>query len=471
MKNLPSDYVRLFEKHKEKSLTHRRFKHGDVLVLLEELKQYPTFQIDEIGTSFEGRSIHEVVYGKGAIKVMLWSQMHGNEATATMALFDLFNFFKEEDASSEELRTLLKSKLEIHFIPMLNPDGAERFQRRNAEEIDLNRDGRATKTVEGALLKSRAEAIRPDFGFNLHDQNIYYTVPETQNPVAISLLAPAYNEEREINRVRERAMQLIGSINEFLQDIIPQQVAKYDDTHSPRGFGDNFQSWGTSTILVESGSTWNDKEKQEIRKHNFVLLLHALESIAKEEYKRFSVADYEKIPFNASQLHDLVLRNVKIQAENRREFTTDIAVRQEEYTVERDYYVESEIFDMGDLADEFGYEDADMQGFRLVPGKIFTERRFLLSELDTKTVFDLLKKGYVAAIVSPEKNLQETLHTFPIALLTDENVSPDFPQYPKPGKPAYFFLSRSGENRFAVINGFWVDLEKESRSEIKNVVL
>lgn len=471
MKNNPSEYVQLFEHYKEKSLVHRRFKHEDILVLLEKLKPCSAFKIDKIGESFEGRSIHEVVFGEGETKVMLWSQMHGDEATATMALFDLFNFLKGEDIASEELRKLLKRKLKIHFIPMLNPDGAEQFQRRNAEEIDLNRDARATKTIEGALLKNRAEAISPDFGFNLHDQNIYYSFPETRNPIAISLLAPAYNEGREVNSIRANAMALIGSIDAFLQGIIPQQVAKYDDTHSPRGFGDNFQRWGTSTILVESGSTWNDKEKQEIRKYNFVLLLHALQSIAEEEYKNYSLSDYEKIPFNASQLHDLVLRNVEIQAEKGKIFTTDLAIRQEEYTRGRDYYVEGEIFDIGDLADEFGYKDVDVQGCRFVPGKIFTEKRFALAELDTKTVIDLLKRGYVAALVSSEESLKEVLHSFPIALLADDGTSSNFLQYPKPGKSAYFFLSQFGKNRFAVINGFFVDLEKENWSEIKNVVL
>lgn len=470
MKNLASDYIRFFENYKEKSLTYRRFKHSDVLLLLEELKQYPVFQMDQIGASFEGRSIHEVVYGEGAIKVMLWSQMHGNEATATMALFDLFNFLKEEDPASEELRTLLKNKLEIHFIPMLNPDGADRFQRRNAEEIDLNRDARAIKTIEGALLKSRAEVVRPDFGFNLHDQNIYYTVPETQNPAAISLLAPAYNEMREINSVRERAMQLIGDINGFLQGIIPQQVAKYDDTHSPRGFGDNFQSWGTSTILVESGATWNDKEKQEIRKYNFILLLHALQSIAKEGYKNFSVSDYEKIPFNASRLHDLVLRNVEIQAENGKLFTTDIAIRQEEYTIERDYYVGGRIEDIGDLEDEFGYADIDVKRCRFAQGKVFSEKVFRMEDITYDLAFDLLRRGFIAVRVSGKDLTQSCLHAYPIGVFSSEEVL-DFSPRPQVEMPAYFFMEKDGGYKYAVVNGFFVDLKKESYSEIKSVIL
>lgn len=71
---------------------------------------------------------------------MLWSQMHGNESTATMALFDLFNFLEGKGDQYDTFRQLLNSQLRLKFIPMLNPDGADVFKRRNALDIDLNRD-------------------------------------------------------------------------------------------------------------------------------------------------------------------------------------------------------------------------------------------------------------------------------------------------------------------------------------------
>jgi hypothetical protein len=95
-------------------------------------------------------------------------------------------------------------------------------------------------------------------------------VPETQNPVTISLLAPAYNPERDINETRGNAMKLIAGIQQMVQQYVPDAVAKYDDTHSPRGFGDNFQNWGASTVLIESGGLKGDVEKQQIRKLNFI---------------------------------------------------------------------------------------------------------------------------------------------------------------------------------------------------------
>lgn len=460
-------YLEFFNSSKEKSLIHRRFKHADIEQLIDQKRANATLDVVQIGKSFEGKSIFELQYGKGDKKVMMWSQMHGNEATATMALFDLFNFLENEGGGTAAIRSFLKEKLTIHFIPMLNPDGADKFERRNAEQIDVNRDARATKTQEGKLLKKRALEVKPNFAFNLHDQNIYYNVPGTQNPVSISLLAPAYNENRDINPVRKSAMQLIGDIHELLQKFIPNAAAKYDDTHSPRGFGDNFQRWGTSTILVESGAMKGDPEKQEIRKLNFILLLHALIQIAEESYTQYSIQDYESIPFNASQLHDLVLRNVTVEKGNGKSFTTDLAIRQEELTVDRDYYVRGEIFDIGDLRDEFGYTDKNMEGLTFCRGKIYTEKTMRIEELTDELVYDFLREGYLALQVCDGALNGKHLHSYPIEIFTSKR-KPELLAQPVLEGPASFFLKDKERLRFAIVNGYLIDLEKKIAPKVKN---
>jgi hypothetical protein len=192
--------------------------------------------------------------------------MHGNESTATMALFDLFNFLEGKGDPYDAIRQLLKSQLQLKFIPMLNPDGADAFKRRNALDIDLNRDAISLISPEAVVLKKARDDFEPEFGFNLHDQQIYYNVVNTPKQATISLLAPAYNEATEINDVRGRAMQTIASMNHLLQQLIPGQVGKYDDAFEPRAFGDNIQKWGTRTILIESGGLKGDPENQMLRR-------------------------------------------------------------------------------------------------------------------------------------------------------------------------------------------------------------
>ncbi|HEV7379921.1 MAG TPA: M14 family zinc carboxypeptidase, partial [Dyadobacter sp.] len=98
---------RLFDAHenfKEATLTQRRFKQKDVLPLIEKRKSNPLYAVESVGQSFEGRNIQMLKLGKGSKKVLLWTQMHGDEPTATMASFDMFNFFEGKNDGFDALR-------------------------------------------------------------------------------------------------------------------------------------------------------------------------------------------------------------------------------------------------------------------------------------------------------------------------------------------------------------------------------
>lgn len=445
--------------YKESALFSRRFKHKDVDSLLQLHKKSNVFKISEIGKSVEGRSINEWEYGNGDKKVMLWSQMHGDEPTATMALFDLFNFLEGKDDGFDSVRTLLKDQLNIHFIPMLNPDGAERYLRRNAQSIDLNRDARAGQTVEGALLKARAKEIKPRYGFNLHDQNIYYNVPGTKNPVTISLLAPAYNTEREINEVREGAMQIIVGMNKVLQQYIPDAVAKYDDTYTPRGFGDNFQSWGASTVLIESGGLKGDPEKQEIRKLNFVIILNALMEIAQGTYENYDAKGYEDIPFNASNMHDIVIRGLEFGSDSI-PLKSDIAIRRSETTDGRDFFVRGRVEDIGDLPESFGYDEVDGNGLKFIQGKIAEKPVPTLESVTPEIAYDLLKKGYMGVQVTTLRPEQASmLHNLPIHIFGTQAFAAT-PFIDLGGTANFYIGDSNGTLKYAVLNGYLIDLSK-----------
>ena len=92
----------------------------------------------------------------------LWSQMHGNEPTATQAIFDILNFLNSPDFKVEKQEIL--SNLTLHFLPMLNPDGAELYQRRNTLGIDINRDALRLQSPEGRTLKRVRDSLEADFG-------------------------------------------------------------------------------------------------------------------------------------------------------------------------------------------------------------------------------------------------------------------------------------------------------------------
>lgn len=453
-----------YEAYREPTIQYRRFKHADMEPLLLRHQGQGIFDVSQLGLSVLKKPIYQLKYGTGEKKVMLWSQMHGNEPTATMALLDIFNFLAGKGDGWDSVRHLLAEHTSLYFIPMLNPDGADVYTRRNAMDIDINRDARAGETVEGAMLIQAAEAVKPDYGFNLHDQHIYYNVPGTPTPVTIALLAPAYNYEREVNEVRKRAMQIAGGMNLLLQQYIPNAVAKYDDAHTPRGFGDNFQKWGASTVLIESGGYAGDPEKQYIRKLNFFIILNALIEIAQGSYTQYTQGDYEDLPFNDNKLSDLLLRNVGTLRGDV-SYHVDLAIKRDEITVYTGFYVRSRIDDIGDLRESYGYVELDASGYEFMQGTIYPTVFNSVNQLTMATAMDLLRQGYFAIQVA---NLPDNRsHGLPLVVFNSRK--PAFAS-PNLGREANFFLAKDGKPRYAVINGYLIDLTTDQAADLKNYV-
>ncbi len=115
----PKEIYLAYDNHKEPSFTVKRFKHSDVVRLIEKHKTSRNLIITEAGKSFEDRNIYQVKYGNGPVKLLLWSQMHGNEATATMALFDIFNFLKASGDKFDSFRKELAEKATIYFTLLI----------------------------------------------------------------------------------------------------------------------------------------------------------------------------------------------------------------------------------------------------------------------------------------------------------------------------------------------------------------
>src|SRR5690606_24271330 len=175
------------------------------------------------------------------------------------------------------------------------------------------------------------------------------------------------------------------------QNYIPGGVAKYDDAHEPRGFGDNFQKWGTSTILIESGGYPNDPEKQHIRKLNFLIILNSIIDIVTGSYKNFPIEDYESIPENLNKISDLIIRNIKYKSDTLN-YTTDLAIHQDQYSLsDGDFYVRGRISDVGDLQESYGYDELNAEGLVFTQGKVYEKPFETLSQLTIDKVQDLIK--------------------------------------------------------------------------------
>ena len=455
------DMARLHDAHdtyKEQTFMHRRFKHRDIIPLLDSLNGRGPLAVSQVGESTEKRAIYQVTAGTGPAKVLLWSQMHGNEATATMALFDIFNFLKAENDGFDSLRQAILTNTTLYAVPMLNPDGAERFQRRTATDIDMNRDALRLQTPEGRLLKHLQQTLQPLVGFNLHDQNPLYSVGKTGKQAVVSFLATAYDPARHINDVRLRSMQLIVGMNRVLQQFVPGQIARYDDEFEPRAFGDNIQKWGTTLVLIESGGYAGDVEKMTIRRLNFVAILTALAALADGSHAREGVTDqvitqYQAIPENSRTLFDVLIRNATV-VRGGKPITLDIGINREEINTDsaRTFHYKSVIEDMGDLSTFQGLEEIDATGLTLMPARVHADvidSAGVLRNLDLPT---LRQEGVTVFRIHKAK--KSSYPTQPVHLLHDGKL----PARPLAvGQIPTFLLKRGNRIQYNFVNGFWTD--------------
>lgn len=207
--------TKIAKEYKDTSVKGRYITIEDLEKFLMKLNNSSKVSFKIIGKSEENRNIYQIKFGKGSKKILIWTQMHGNECTGTKSAIDLINFM---NTSNNEIIDQILTSCTIKIIPILNPDGAKYFTRFNANKIDLNRDAVERKAKESILLRDILDDFNPEFCFNLHDQRTIFGVEGTNNPATISFLAPSEEETRKVTKTRKKTMNIIIAMNALLQD-------------------------------------------------------------------------------------------------------------------------------------------------------------------------------------------------------------------------------------------------------------
>ena len=345
----------LFSQYKEETIQGRYITLDSIEPLLQKLNTNNQLKI--IGKSVLGKSIYSYEIGKGKTKIFLWSQMHGNESTTTKALFDFLNVLQ----SGSELAQKLLNTFTFFSIPMLNPDGATLYTRENANKVDLNRDSQGLTQPESKLLRAIFESFKPDYCFNLHDQRTIFGVSDSGKPATLSFLAPSYNEEREINESRLKAINLIASINEVLQEYLPNQIGRFDDSFNINCIGDTFQYLGVPTLLFEAGHFANDYEREETRKYVFMALISSFTTLCENVIVSNGINKYLNIPQNKVVFYDFMYKNIKINYDGI-EIITNFAFQYKEELIENQIRFNAYVSQIGDLENYFGHFEYDAKG-------------------------------------------------------------------------------------------------------------
>lgn len=296
----PAELWRLWPDERFETTAAPCLRHAALMESLQKLAElHPgEIELEEVGKSFLGRSIQMMTVGRGPQKVLLWSQMHGNEPSATPALLDIAHYLLSH--AEEPGPEAILENLTLLMIPMLNPDGTELYRRRNAQAIDINRDALNLTTPEGRALKAVRDRHQPMLGFNLHDQNRRKAVGDTGVLSTNSVLAVAGDPEGTETPGRLRAKRACSAIVEALDPFMPKGMSRYDEDWSPRAFGDNITAWGTPVVLIESGGLPEGHEFSDLTRLNFVALLTVLEGLAVDDLAGHDPEIYESLPRSAN---------------------------------------------------------------------------------------------------------------------------------------------------------------------------
>lgn len=357
--------LRIATDYREPTITTRAFSAETFWRAALPVVTSAGFRVEDVGRSVQGRPLRTVTIGRGRDTVLLWSQMHGNESTATMALADLFRWFANTrgETRDDALRTRLLERLTLVFLPMLNPDGAEHFQRENALGVDINRDARALVTPEARTLKAVRDRLRPAFGFNLHDQNARTRVGANGGQAAIALLAPPAEATRAYGPVRTRARLVAATLAQAFATEVPARVARYDDAFNARAFGDLMQQWGTSTVLIESGALPGDPEKQRLRAVHVAALLVVFDALATGAWREADRQWYESLPFNAGGASDVLVRGAQLVLPGRAPARVDLTLLYDDAVARTG----ARVREVGDLAGAIALDTLTLDGLFLHP--------------------------------------------------------------------------------------------------------
>jgi hypothetical protein len=431
------------------SLNKSHIIHSDIQPFFDALIDEPQVSLTDEGSSFEGRSIKRITYGSGPICILAWTQMHGNEATATASVFDLLDcLLRKADGRLEDGAELFT----LHIVPMLNPDGAQRCIRHNAQAIDINRDAMTQQTLEGKILMRLVDELAPDIALNLHDQSPYYQCGTNGNPSTIAFLAPAFDTPKSVDTPRALAMSLISGMTEAIKSHIPDCIARYDDTFSPRSFGDRIAGKGAATILIESGAARNDPNRQIARKMNKVAILEAMHMLKAKHNDLIKQAEldalqdqYWQIPENTSEtLSSLVIRGLHFVGAH--SYKADISIKQTS-RYSNQFFIDA----VGDLGVQAGLVEYDASDLTYDSGSVHTISAH--TTITEESYRQWLKKGVIQ--FQGEVHMLDNRSHFQVLL---NQPLPVDPQALILQQSAYFLMRRGDTVVAAVINGELIKL-------------
>jgi hypothetical protein len=435
-----------------------QLRHEELVEILKKLSDLrpDALELTEVGKSSEGRAIYLAKIGKGPTRVFAWSQMHGDEPTHTASILDLLDLLQSQP-DSPTARTILDG-CTLSLVPMLNPDGAELYTRRNAQDIDINRDALHLATPEGRLLRKLAETVKPQFAFNLHSQQARTSV-DGKHVAAVSLLVPPIDYPDTQTEWTRQARQVAVAFRRAIEPYCKGMISRYDADFMPRCFGEWVQQQKIATVTLEAGG-WPEIDASPLTQVHSVGFINSILAIADGSYSKLAPADYDALPRSSNQmLFDVIVRDVTVVPNSGESFLADLGINYTRIVDRLPQKGGGRIDDLGDLCITTGKQEINGKDLKCVPGRIVYAPQFTPQQLPTvEQAAEFLAQGITTVIGTSDhySEVKNTANRPPINVGFADNgneVAKLERGSIKLGTPADLVFSRGDEIEMVMLGG------------------
>lgn len=159
----------------EKSNYSKLTSHRELLEYVNFIDNISSLvEVETITRSREGREIVVLYFSrekfgidKNKLRILFFAQQHGNEQSGKEGSLLLIKKLLSKE------NKFLFDKIDLALIPQMNPDGSERNQRRNANDVDLNRNHLILTEPETQALHKLFNKYRFEITLDVHEYYPY----------------------------------------------------------------------------------------------------------------------------------------------------------------------------------------------------------------------------------------------------------------------------------------------------------
>ena len=194
--------------------------HAEMMVYLENIDRMTNkVEVKIIGRSVEGRNLPLIMISNdktfGSRRedkplVFIFAQQHGNEPSGKEAALIVIR-----ELTLGSLKDLLKH-IDVLIMPMVNADGGEKGQRRNANNMDLNRNHGILSEPEVVAVHDVFQDWMPEVTLDVHEYNA----------ISRQWISHGFIKDAEEMLDRVTNLNIAQSLRDFSDNIFIPEVGK-----------------------------------------------------------------------------------------------------------------------------------------------------------------------------------------------------------------------------------------------------